>query len=119
MNQAVAQIMKIQTFRSYIRSDQNADGRFRAAEIFYNALLLCIAHTTRNLLDRRGLQPQISPQMFRQIIHGFDALGKDHNAVTRIFGVPSVGIATQKFQQFLIAHEVFGRDLSQSSMQLF
>ena len=71
------------------------------------------------LLDRRGLQPHISPQMFRQIIHGFDALGKDHNAVTRIFGVPSVGIATQKFQQFLIAREVFGRDLSQSSMQLF
>ena len=119
MNQSMTQIMQVQTFRCYIRCDQNTNRRFRAAKIFNDALLFGVAHPSGNLLDDVCLQSKVLAKSFSKILHGFDTLSKDNDTVAAISWIPSVFLTSEEIKEFLIACKICRSNCLQRSFQAF
>jgi hypothetical protein len=82
VHQAVAEVVQVEAFAGDVRTQQDAQRVVQATEAVDQLLLLRVGHLAvqHNLV---GLELEVGGEVLAQPAQGFDALGKDDQAVRR------------------------------------
>jgi len=89
MDHAMAEIVKVNTFRGDVGCDQQANFGFITSKILNNTLLLDIGHCPMQNVDLFGFEFQILFEVFPQEAQGLNSLGENYDTISSVTAIPS------------------------------